>query len=31
MLAVDPVPEYTADTLPKTAPYAVLDPVVLTN
>ena len=31
MLAVDPVPEYVAVTLKKTEPYAVLDPVVLTN
>jgi len=31
MFAVNPVPEYVADTLTKTEPYAVLDPVVLTN
>lgn len=31
MLAVDPVPEYVAVTLPKADPYAVLDPVVITK
>ena len=31
MLAVDPVPEYVADTLPKTDPYVALDPIVLTS
>ena len=31
MSAVDPVPEYTADTLEKTVPYVVLVPTALTN
>ena len=31
MLAVDPVPEYAAETLEKTVPYVVLVPTGLTN
>jgi len=31
MLAVDPVPEYAADTLVKIVPYVVLVPTALTN